>query len=281
MEYNYSSVRDREIIDHFRSIAKLYSGNYHDDSPTSHLFSTRLKRVFELTGNIHEKRILDVGCGPGMTVAGTMAKGGKFFGIDLAKEMLLECVNIFDRLGTLNLSLGNIKRLPFSEASFDVIFCLGVLEYIPESEIAIQELYRILKKDGILIVSMQNEFSPYRLWDRHVYRSNIVNRMRKMIWGTRSELLLERTMSLRKIQKLLLNNQFIVKDYLYYNFNLWLRPLDRLFPKLSVFTSQRLEFLCRNKLGVLGADFIIKAGKYLLFLFLLNLFDYLWMTIGS
>jgi ubiquinone/menaquinone biosynthesis C-methylase UbiE len=261
MEYDSTSAQDREIIDHFGSIAKFYSGNYHDDSPTSHLFSTRLKRVFELTGNICDKKIIDVGCGPGMTAEGILAKGGKFFGVDLSNEMLLECVQIFDSLGTLNLSLSNIKRLPFPKASFDVIICLGVLEYVPELDMVLQELYRILKKDGVLIVSMQNKLSPYRLWDRHVYRSDFVNQMRKRIWGSRSELLLERPNSFQKFQNLLLNNHFTVKDYLYYNFNLWLRPLDRLFPKLSVFTSQRLEFLCRSKLGVLGTGFIVKAGK--------------------
>ena len=261
MEYKDTGARDQEILDNFKSIAKSYSGNYQDDSPTSHLFSTRLKRVFELTGNIYEKRILDVGCGPGMTAAGTLIKGGKFFGVDLSIEMLLECVNIFDRMGTLNLSLGNIKRLPFPAGSFDVIFCLGVLEYVPESDIAIQELYRILNKDGILIVSMQNKYSPYRWWDRHVYRSDTANRMRKKFRGSRSELMLERTNSLQKFQNILFNNRFVVKEYLYYNFNIWLRPLDRLFPMLSVYTSQRLEFLGRSKLGVLGTEFIIKAGK--------------------
>jgi ubiquinone/menaquinone biosynthesis C-methylase UbiE len=52
----------------------------------------------------------------------------------------------------LNSPLADIKadicNLPFTDNSFDVIFCNHVLEHIPNDTKAMQELYRILKPNG-------------------------------------------------------------------------------------------------------------------------------------
>tara|TARA_R110000868_G_scaffold30589_6_gene112963 strand:+ start:7704 stop:8468 length:765 start_codon:yes stop_codon:yes gene_type:complete len=42
----------------------------------------------------------------------------------------------------------DICNLPFSDNSFDVVFCNHVLEHIPDDKKAMQELYRILKPNG-------------------------------------------------------------------------------------------------------------------------------------
>lgn len=45
---------------------------------------------------------------------------------------------------------------PLSDNSFDVVFCGSVLEHLEAPYIALKELNRILKKDGILIVGLPN-----------------------------------------------------------------------------------------------------------------------------
>ncbi len=47
----------------------------------------------------------------------------------------------------------DILKLPFEDNSFDTVFCSQVFEHIPQPWLAIQEINRILKKDGVLILT--------------------------------------------------------------------------------------------------------------------------------
>jgi len=47
----------------------------------------------------------------------------------------------------------NISSLPFKDNSIDIIFCMAVLEHVPNPEKVVSEIYRVLKKDGIIYIS--------------------------------------------------------------------------------------------------------------------------------
>lgn len=51
----------------------------------------------------------------------------------------------------------DICDLPFDNNSFDVIFCNHVLEHIPDDTKAMQELYRVMKKDGFGIFQVPQD----------------------------------------------------------------------------------------------------------------------------
>jgi len=53
----------------------------------------------------------------------------------------------------------DICDLPFDDNSFDVIFCNHVLEHIPDDKKAMQELYRVLKKGGLAILQIPQDYS--------------------------------------------------------------------------------------------------------------------------
>lgn len=63
----------------------------------------------------------------------------------------------------LNSPLADVKadicNLPFTDNEFDVIFCNHVLEHIPDDTKAMQELYRILKPDGMGIFQIPQDLS--------------------------------------------------------------------------------------------------------------------------
>lgn len=48
---------------------------------------------------------------------------------------------------------GNARDLPFPENTFDLVFCTQVLEYLPEPRTAAAEIHRVLKPDGISLLS--------------------------------------------------------------------------------------------------------------------------------
>lgn len=63
----------------------------------------------------------------------------------------------------LNSPLADIKadicNLPFNDNEFDIIFCNHVLEHIPDDTKAMQELYRILKPDGMGIFQIPQDLT--------------------------------------------------------------------------------------------------------------------------
>ncbi|MGZ9164828.1 MAG: class I SAM-dependent methyltransferase, partial [Anaerolineales bacterium] len=162
-------------------------------------------------------------------------------------------------------SQATIADLPFSNAAFAGALCLGVLEYVDDLDSAVEELSRVLKDDGMVIMSMQNRFSFYRFWERHIHSGFLFNTLRKFGRRPIVDKPMEKLTSLRELKDILSRHHLIVMDALYYNFNIWLKPLDRWFPNLSVRTSRKLESLHLSMLGfLLGADFLVRVQKVLL-----------------
>lgn len=90
-------------------------------------------------------KILDAGCGEGVLVEELIKEGYNAVGID---------INYCSRF----VIMGDIKNLPFSNESFDLVLCLDVLEHINfnEQEKAIKEIYRVIKHGGEVIFSLPN-----------------------------------------------------------------------------------------------------------------------------
>jgi len=53
---------------------------------------------------------------------------------------------------SITLVRSDLKKLPFSDNSFDIVFCVGVLHHIDKMEEALNELWRVLKQKGKLIL---------------------------------------------------------------------------------------------------------------------------------
>lgn len=106
--------------------------------------------------------ILDVGCGTGAKSILLAKRGFSVLGVDFSEHVLktaelnLQNSALKDKI---KLQQENILSLSFPDRSFDYILCWGVLMHIPDIEKAILELDRVLKKDGILVISEGNMFS--------------------------------------------------------------------------------------------------------------------------
>jgi SAM-dependent methyltransferase len=75
----------------------------------------------------------------------------KLFGVDIAH---VTCVLAKNNLNKVNVLQGDIRSLPFKDASFDMVLDLSTLDHVPLHQAleAIQEYKRVLKKDGILVL---------------------------------------------------------------------------------------------------------------------------------
>jgi ubiquinone/menaquinone biosynthesis C-methylase UbiE len=112
-----------------------------------------LKRIVrKLKGNI-----LDLGCGNGeYSLLMAMKKKNKITSLDTNQELIDEIKkNIrIKKIKNITVVKGDAQELLFEKDSFDVVFCNTVLEHVPEPEKVIKESLRVLKKEGIFVVSI-------------------------------------------------------------------------------------------------------------------------------
>jgi SAM-dependent methyltransferase len=95
--------------------------------------------------------ICDVGCGTGCTIKFLQDRCYNVQGVDISPIALSYCT----ARGVKNCQLGSITNLPFPSGSFDIVLLMDVLCMLedPERVQALQELQRILKPGGELILN--------------------------------------------------------------------------------------------------------------------------------
>lgn len=134
--------------------------------------------------------LLEIGVRDGSTVQFYKEKfRGKICGIDISNQMYDPGKGIIDEFKTCDL---NSENIPWEDQTFDVIVCSEVIEHIFNTDHLVVELHRILKKDGILIISTPNlaslvnriflllGFQPLAT-DVSTVKSNYGNRFRKTL----------------------------------------------------------------------------------------------------
>ena len=108
--------------------------------------------------------MLDYGCGAGYVCSLFAELGYDDTGIDISPAALT-----IARVREPNLTFLEATTdgaLPFADATFDVIACLGVLEHIPDASSAVVELRRVARDDAAAIWVVPNASSPF-FWFGH------------------------------------------------------------------------------------------------------------------
>ena len=98
-----------------------------------------------------EKEILDAGCGTGAILT-RLGSPEKNVGIDLAPEAVEFC----RKRGLANVRQGDINALPFNDSSFDAVISSSVIyhDWVPDVGRALQEMKRVLRPNGVLIINV-------------------------------------------------------------------------------------------------------------------------------
>jgi ubiquinone/menaquinone biosynthesis C-methylase UbiE len=118
-----------------------------------------LARSLEL---IHAPLVLDVATGTGRLPRALLRQPpfeGRVIGLDLSRGMLREAVRrtaqFADRLTFI---WQDADQLPFRDDTFDGVTCIEALEFTPDPQHALEELVRVLRPGGVLLVT--NRIGP-------------------------------------------------------------------------------------------------------------------------
>lgn len=103
-------------------------------------------------------KVLDVGCYNGeiaVLIRDIIGKGCEMHGIDIAENTITEA----KKKGILAKKANLNDSIDFSDNTFDLIFAGEIIEHIYDTDLFVSELKRVLKPDGILIITTPNFLS--------------------------------------------------------------------------------------------------------------------------
>jgi 2-polyprenyl-3-methyl-5-hydroxy-6-metoxy-1,4-benzoquinol methylase len=109
---------------------------------------------------------LDAGCGTGTLARWLAEQGCRVEAVDAAPEMLRvaqEVASEAPRLLPITFrQVETVEALPFPANSFDGILCSSVLEYVSNPGACLDELGRVLRPNGVLLISVPSARSVVR-----------------------------------------------------------------------------------------------------------------------
>lgn len=112
---------------------------------------------------------LDVGCGTGRLLAflHDAWPGMKFTGLDLSAPYLAEARRLIGRTARVKLIEGAAEKLPFEDASLDLVVSSFLMHELPEAirQQALTEMARVLKADGLVVIVDSIQRGDLPSWD--------------------------------------------------------------------------------------------------------------------
>lgn len=106
---------------------------------------------------------LDVGCGKGNITIPLASLGYSMIGIDISPNNIEAAQYKQITKDNPIFLVGDAENLAFEKRSFDFVVCSEVLEHLNHPEKALKSINKILKENGVLVITVPNGFGPYSL----------------------------------------------------------------------------------------------------------------------
>jgi ubiquinone/menaquinone biosynthesis C-methylase UbiE len=101
-------------------------------------------------------KILDVGAGTGgivLYLLEAIGPEGSIYAIDYAEEMVRIARMKFQKESRVVFELASVENLPYKDQFFDHVVCFGAFPHFEDKERALEEMGRVLKSRGTLIIA--------------------------------------------------------------------------------------------------------------------------------
>ena len=106
------------------------------------------------------RRVLEVGCGAGTDLVRFARSGAIVSGVDVASSSIaLARQNVTLESLKANLLVADGEKLPFRDASFDLVYAHGVVQYTVDDRALVRECRRVLKPGGVAVFQVYNRIS--------------------------------------------------------------------------------------------------------------------------
>jgi ubiquinone/menaquinone biosynthesis C-methylase UbiE len=120
-------------------------------------------RFLDAGGGAEGKRLLDVACGTGRTLA-QMAEAHpalKLYGLDLSPYYVQEARGTLDHVPDVSLVAENAEHMPFADGLFDVVTSVYLFHELPKNarRRVLAEMYRVLRPGGLLVIEDSAQYA--------------------------------------------------------------------------------------------------------------------------
>jgi ubiquinone/menaquinone biosynthesis C-methylase UbiE len=102
-------------------------------------------------------RVLDVCTGPGMLAKAALERGAQAVGLDFSAQVV-DLARI--RVPEGEFHRGDARDLPFPDDSFDAVVCGYGVMHVPEPEVALREMLRVVRSAGRVAISVWDSSTP-------------------------------------------------------------------------------------------------------------------------
>ena len=137
--------------DFFNQMAATWDARFYTPEMMDRL--PQLVSLFSLQKGV---KILDVGAGTGGIVPyllEAIGPGGSIWAVDFAEEMVKIGGKKFQKESRVIFELASVEDLPYKERFFDQIVCFGAFPHFEDKIKALEEMNRVLKSQGTLIIA--------------------------------------------------------------------------------------------------------------------------------
>ncbi len=125
-------------------------------------FRGRARKALAYLDPQRGERILDYGCGLGFhLLAYSQLVSAAWHGVDCDRTSLTFARSLLASERAA-LAQGNGYALPYADESFDKVLCVEVLEHLQDEQRALAEIFRVLKRTGLLILTVP--YVDYPFW---------------------------------------------------------------------------------------------------------------------
>ena len=129
--------------------------------------------------DVSGKKVLEIGCGMGMDLLQFAKKGAKVVGVDLVPRHIKLANRLFEiekiNFEDYKIFLADAESLPFNDMSFNFVYSFGVLHHTPNIEKAINEIWRVLKPGGRIVIGLYHKNS-WHYWFNLFFVKGIIKR---------------------------------------------------------------------------------------------------------
>ncbi len=161
----------KRVEDYFQSKSDYWKEVYEDAHLDGVVYHDRMALTLEWVdalGFPAGVRVLEEGCGAGLTTVALAGRGFRVDAMDTAEAMLNLTQARARNSGVeaqVTTHQGDAHQLAFEEARFSLVCGLGLLPWLPRPGVAVREMTRVLKPGGYVLISSDNRWCLNHLLD--------------------------------------------------------------------------------------------------------------------
>ena len=162
-------MHNKEDHVHYNQISSLYLQHVENPESWNNVYE-RPSLTALLPEDLTNLDVLDVGCGAGYYSVYALKKGARVTAVDKSTVMLEHTRQICDTEELVTIQVDLDEGLPMlADASQDVIIASLVLHYLEDWQPVLKEFHRVLRPDGVTVISTHHPLGDYLALPKNGY----------------------------------------------------------------------------------------------------------------